>query len=493
MTTALRIPAQAVATLQDALLQPDDLERIAFCRCTESGDTLLVTAVDPVPDDAMAIMKPARCAATAAADRRFIEQCLTAGHHPLIVHSHPFGVDGFSGLDRDAIDAHGTWITDLDDDITVLFGVISDDRLHVARWDRDTATITPLPVTISGAWTLDDPPRTPSPEEPGDTDDTPDLDSERYDRSIRCFLEDGQQALADTHVAIVGCGGIGSLLAQHVAGLGVQRVTFIDPDRVEPSNLPRIPQARQGDVGAYKVTVLQEQYVQRVPDAATTTVTTPVQDAAPHLQDADVLLAGLDRITPRMWLNRYAVQHLIPYIDAGSRIDVADDDRDRVTDMAAYVQTIAPGAGTACFDCLDRGDTERMRREHLSDDELADEVAQGYIAETALAPEPAVIHLNGVAASLAAETLAKLVTGYATPPAFLHYDGLRNDLARLTTHRSDQCYTCTRFLAAGDTMNGQGQITADTGLPSPEATDQTADQWHRIPDTVSAFFTHHFP
>lgn len=489
--TELRIPATMIPLLQDALLQDDHRERLAFCRCTTSGDDLLVADVTPVPDDELAVMTQDRCAATEAADRRFIQHCFTTGQHPLIVHSHPHGLDRFSTHDHDAITAQSTWITDLDDTITCLFGILTDTRLHVARWDRDTETLIPVTVEIVGDWTLANPPQTQPPETEADpAAAAAAVDTDRYDRSIRCFLADGQQALAATHVAIVGCGGIGSLLAQQMAGLGVQQVTFIDPDRVESSNVPRMPQARPDDVGAYKVAVLQEQYVQQVPDAQTTTVTTPVQDAAAHLQDADVILAGLDRITPRMWLNRYATRHLTYYIDAGSRIDVDDDDT--VTDMAAYVQTIAPGADTACFDCLDRGDTEAMRREHLSRDQLAEEVDQGYIAATALSPEPAVIHLNGIAASLAAETLAKLVTGYDTPPAFLHYDGLRNDLAHLTTHRNAQCYTCDRFLAAGDATDGD---TEETGLPQPDHPPARtgSDHQHRyqIPDTVTAFFANH--
>ncbi|MDG5761325.1 ThiF family adenylyltransferase [Natronococcus sp. A-GB1] len=477
--TTVRIPADAITTLQDTLLQ-DDRERIAFCPCSASGDSLLVSSVDPVPADEMAVMTPTRCAVTEATDRQFIEHCLATDRHPLIVHSHPAGPDRFTDQDQDAIAAY-TWITDLVDDLTILFGVLTPSQFHITQWDPATETPVPVPARIIGAWTLSDPPEI----QPTTETETDTVDPAVYDRNIRCFLEPGQQALADTHVAVVGCGGIGSLLAQHLAGLGVQTVTFIDPDQIESSNLPRIPQARQGDTGAYKVSILQEQYVQRVPDAATTAVTTPVQDAASYLQDVDVILAGLDRITPRMWLNRYATEHLTPYIDAGSRIDITDD---QVTDMAAYIQTIAPGTDTACFDCLDRGDTETMRREHLSRDELEDEVEQGYIAETALSPEPAVIHLNGIAASLAAETLTKLVTGYDTPPSFLHYDGLHNDLARLTTHRNTHCYTCTRFTATGDTTPPADDPEID--LPRPRSAQTDTQSVYQIPDAVTAYFDH---
>ncbi|NUB91101.1 ThiF family adenylyltransferase [Haloterrigena sp. SYSU A121-1] len=483
MFDELRITADAVTTLREHLLQDDNLERIAHCRCAESRDALVVTAVDPVPYTGMSVMESNRCAAAEATDRKFLEECFVQRHHPLIVHSHPFGLNSFSGVDRGAMPEHTRWMTDLDDDIRPVFGVIDPSTLHVEQWDRDNETFAPLPVTIVGDWTLDD---------PVDTTASPDqtassaVDTELYDRNIRCFLEDGQDRLADTHIAVVGCGGIGSLLTQQLAGLGIRKVTFIDPDRLEASNVPRIPQATLGDVGSYKVAVLQQQYMQQVPGSEPRMVASPVQEAAQYLQDVDLILGGLDRVTPRMWLNRYAVQHLTYYVDAGSRIDI--DDSDRVTDMAAYVQTIAPGVN-ACFHCLDRDDTEQMRREHLSDEELEEEVAEGYIAETALTPEPAVIHLNGMAASLAVETVAKLVTGYDTPPDFLHYDGLQNDLARLSTHRNDHCYTCNEFLATGNTDN-RDSSTTDEGLPLPDAgsTTEQGTELYRIPDTVTAFF-----
>src|ERR1051325_1429322 len=64
---------------------------------------------------------------------------------------------------------------------------------------------------------------------------------ERYSRQILFpgIGERGQQALLDAHVAIVGCGALGSFQAAALARAGIGRLTIVDRDYVESSNLQR--------------------------------------------------------------------------------------------------------------------------------------------------------------------------------------------------------------------------------------------------------------
>src|ERR1043165_6740953 len=64
---------------------------------------------------------------------------------------------------------------------------------------------------------------------------------ERYSRQILFtpIGERGQQDLRKAHVAIAGCGALGSFHAAALARAGVGRLTVIDRDYVEPSNLHR--------------------------------------------------------------------------------------------------------------------------------------------------------------------------------------------------------------------------------------------------------------
>ena len=64
---------------------------------------------------------------------------------------------------------------------------------------------------------------------------------ERYSRQILFagIGEQGQEALLRSRVAIVGCGALGSFQAAALARAGAGRITIIDRDYVEPSNLQR--------------------------------------------------------------------------------------------------------------------------------------------------------------------------------------------------------------------------------------------------------------
>ncbi len=62
----------------------------------------------------------------------------------------------------------------------------------------------------------------------------------------------GQVALAGAHIALIGCGGIGSPALQYLAAAGVGAVTLIDDDVVEESNLQRQTIFAAADIGAAK-------------------------------------------------------------------------------------------------------------------------------------------------------------------------------------------------------------------------------------------------
>lgn len=78
----------------------------------------------------------------------------------------------------------------------------------------------------------------------------------RYDRQIRLAQigQEGQERLVNSHALIIGLGGLGSPASLYLAAAGVGRLTLVDFDVVEETNLQRQIVHRQATVGLSKVT-----------------------------------------------------------------------------------------------------------------------------------------------------------------------------------------------------------------------------------------------
>jgi sulfur-carrier protein adenylyltransferase/sulfurtransferase len=74
--------------------------------------------------------------------------------------------------------------------------------------------------------------------------------SDRYARQMAVpeIGASGQARLGRAAVLVVGAGGLGSVVLQYSSAAGVGRLTIVDHDRVEESNLHRQPLYRVHDL-----------------------------------------------------------------------------------------------------------------------------------------------------------------------------------------------------------------------------------------------------
>jgi len=132
------------------------------------------------------------------------------------------------------------------------------------------------------------------------------LEESRYDRQERITWWD-QSALTKSRVLVVGAGALGNEIVKNLALVGVGHIDVIDMDIVERSNLARCALFRDSDEGEYKALALARSASAINPDCKITGYVMSVQAfGSGSLLNYDVLIAGLDNMEARLWLNRHA-------------------------------------------------------------------------------------------------------------------------------------------------------------------------------------------
>ncbi len=135
-----------------------------------------------------------------------------------------------------------------------------------------------------------------------------DEDLLRYSRHLLLdeFDIEGQQALIDAKVLVVGAGGLGCPAAMYLASSGVGSITLIDDDHVEMSNLQRQIGHTSKSLGVKKVDSLKQTLL-----ALNPTITVNSIDARLNsdlvddiISQVDLVLDCSDNFTTRFLVNR---------------------------------------------------------------------------------------------------------------------------------------------------------------------------------------------
>lgn len=193
--------------------------------------------------------------------------------------------------------------------------------------------------------------------------------TERLTRTVGVWGRMGQADLARLHIAVVGLGSVGSIIAEELARLGIENVTFIDFDVIEALNLDRVLNVSEADIDRLKVEVAADALI-RHSNAAhpkVRTVDASVAEEAGYSAalDADVIFSCVDRHLPRRVLNHVAYAHCIPVIDGGILVRLR---KQRLIGADWHIRTVAPGR--QCLECVGAYDPSvvGMEQEGLLDD-----------------------------------------------------------------------------------------------------------------------------
>ena len=148
----------------------------------------------------------------------------------------------------------------------------------------------------------------------------------RYSRHI--LLDDvgieGQQRLVDSHVLVVGAGGLGSPAAMYLAASGVGRISIADHDVVDLTNLQRQIAHTTARVGHPKVESAAQAMLALNPEVRVTALATKLDtvqlDAL--VPTVTVVVDCCDNFATRQAVNAACVKHKVPLVSgAAIRLD----------------------------------------------------------------------------------------------------------------------------------------------------------------------------
>src|SRR5439155_14504075 len=146
------------------------------------------------------------------------------------------------------------------------------------------------------------------------------------DSTLALWGKRGQQLLGHLRAGIVGVGGVGSILAEFLARLGIGELAMVDYDLLDDENLNRSLGAKRSDVGKPKI-----QYVSRVARQSATASNFKVRslrgsvaepDGLRSLLDCDVIFSVTGNAFARQVLDHASYAYAIPIVDGGTAIVV---------------------------------------------------------------------------------------------------------------------------------------------------------------------------
>lgn len=254
------------------------------------------------------------------------------------------------------------------------------------------------------------------------------MDPKSYDRYSRQILfgeigEAGQQRLLESSAVMVGCGALGTALANLLVRAGLGKLRIVDRDFVEPSNLQRQTLFEESDAReALPKAVAAERRLRAINSGVS--VEGVVADLSPKnanelLSGFPLILDGTDNFETRFLLNDVAVHLNVPWIYAA------------VVASYGVTMTVRPGE-TACLACALESGGENGSHSTGTED-TCDTI--GVLGAAA-----------GVIASLEAAEAIKLLVGKSAAAGgrLVSFDVWSGAFHSIRVARDPECRACGR-------------------------------------------------
>ena len=141
--------------------------------------------------------------------------------------------------------------------------------------------------------------------------------------------EEKMERLRKAHVLVVGVGGVGAYAAEMLCRAGVGKMTIVDADTVQPSNMNRQLPALRSALARFKVDVLAERFRDINPELELHVMPVYLKDEAiPELLDSaafDFIVDAIDTVAPKCFLIYHALKRrmkIVSSMGAGAKKDI---------------------------------------------------------------------------------------------------------------------------------------------------------------------------
>ena len=150
--------------------------------------------------------------------------------------------------------------------------------------------------------------------------------------------EDRMNYLSGCHVLVVGLGGVGAYAAEQLCRAGIGKMTIVDADTVNESNLNRQLPALRSTIGRPKVKVVAQRLLDINPELELTVHNEFIRDERTEaiLDEANYqfVVDAIDSLSPKVFLLYHALRRQIPVVSSMGAGAKTDPSQVRIADIS---------------------------------------------------------------------------------------------------------------------------------------------------------------
>lgn len=255
---------------------------------------------------------------------------------------------------------------------------------------------------------------------------------ERYLRQYPLIGEEGQKRLSQASVLVVGCGGVGCPALQYLVAAGVGTIYFIDPDKIEISNLQRQVLFNESNVGCKKVDIAYDVLKELNSNISLIPISEKLDEELSNkiVNKVDIVIDGSDNYETMYLINDACVKF-------GKRLISCSILRD-------MLQVASFDVSKSCYRCL--------FPEAPPEDLIPNCNEAGVLG-----------CIVGVAGTIAANLCINAILNRTdiNDSTLLVYDGLSFDIAKYKVYRDPNCPSCNNIVINSYSSDNIGIYLSD--------------------------------